>query len=728
MANREHPRRSPSPTDTMISVSDRLEEAGFVVDAEVFRWYVDQQGGLDLTPGFYQLPTNDHMGNVLSRLRTPPDQTYLRVTFPEGFTIEQMGERLAEVSPRLEAEAFVAAAELPDIASLLRPPGVTSMEGLLFPDTYQVSNADNEAQVVLKMVGADGARGRAGGPDRPGERDRLSPYDILIIASMIEKEAKLDVDRPKIARVIYNRLFIGMNLQIDATLYYQGDRDTPFPVLRQTPGPYNTYLQPGPPADAHREPRPGVDPRRAQPGRQPAVGRPDLSGPRRPDPGVPVPVLRARRRTGRTRVRSHARAARGEHRGGPCRRGPPVTGPITGATRLAAVIGSPVRHSLSPALHNAAFEAAGVDWRFVAFDVAPGSATDASPRCAPSASAGSRSRCRTRPTWRLRSTRSTPAAAALQSVNTVVLRDDGTTFGASTDGQGFVDSLRSDGVDLDGRRVVVLGAGGAARSIVDALGRFRGRRHRARQPVRFFTAGESHGAALVVIVEGLPAGLEIQVEEVQGELARRRLGYGRGPRMRFEQDEVTLIGGVRHGRTLGSPVAIEIANTEWTRSDKWHEEMSPAPGDQGNPLTQVRPGHADLAGMQKYGFTDARDVLERASARETAARVAAGTLAKKLLSHLGVEIISHVIQMGGARAAPVGRPTPGRPGHRRRLRGPLLRPGGRARDGRRDQGGGQGRRQPRRCGRGARLRRARRPRQPRALGPQARRRCSPRRS
>ena len=177
--------------------------------------------------------------------------------------------------------------------------------------------------------------------------------------------------------------------------------------------------------------------------------------------------------------------------------------------------------------------------------------------------------------------------------------------------------------------------------------------------LRFFTAGESHGQALVAIVEGLPAGLVITVEEIQAELARRRLGFGRGPRQKFEQDELTLIGGVRHGRTLGSPVAIEIKNSEWFRSDKWHAEMSPAPGATTAPLTQVRPGHADLAGMQKYGFTDARDVLERASARETAARVAAGAVAKKLLSYLGVEIISHVIQMGDARvAADAARPTP----------------------------------------------------------------------
>ncbi len=175
--------------------------------------------------------------------------------------------------------------------------------------------------------------------------------------------------------------------------------------------------------------------------------------------------------------------------------------------------------------------------------------------------------------------------------------------------------------------------------------------------LRLLTAGESHGQALVVVLEGLPAGLELTVEEIQEEMGRRRLGYGRGPRQRFEVDELTLIGGVRHGRTLGSPLAIEIKNTEWFRSDKWHEEMSPAPGATKDALTKVRPGHADLAGMQKYGFGDARDVLERASARETAARVAAGAVAKKLLSLIGVEIMSHVIQMGSARASLEAVPT-----------------------------------------------------------------------
>ena len=175
--------------------------------------------------------------------------------------------------------------------------------------------------------------------------------------------------------------------------------------------------------------------------------------------------------------------------------------------------------------------------------------------------------------------------------------------------------------------------------------------------LRFLTAGESHGRALVVVLEGLPSGLPITVAEIQAELARRRLGYGRGPRMRFEQDEVTILGGIRHGRTLGSPVAIEIGNSEWARG-KWSDEMSTAPGRTAKPLTTPRPGHADLAGMQKYDFVDARDVLERASARETAARVAAGAVAKVLLAAIGAEVISHVVQLGAVRSDAGRRPEP----------------------------------------------------------------------
>nr|WP_245620438.1 chorismate synthase [Cryptosporangium arvum] len=166
------------------------------------------------------------------------------------------------------------------------------------------------------------------------------------------------------------------------------------------------------------------------------------------------------------------------------------------------------------------------------------------------------------------------------------------------------------------------------------------------------TAGESHGPALVAMLEGLPAGISVTTTEISEQLARRRLGYGRGARMKFEQDQVEILGGVRHGSTLGSPVAIRIGNTEWP---KWEEVMSADPVDEeilaglarNAPLTRPRPGHADLAGMQKYGFTDARPILERASARETAARVALGTVAQSLLRQaLGVEIVSHVVELG----------------------------------------------------------------------------------
>jgi chorismate synthase len=173
--------------------------------------------------------------------------------------------------------------------------------------------------------------------------------------------------------------------------------------------------------------------------------------------------------------------------------------------------------------------------------------------------------------------------------------------------------------------------------------------------LRFLTAGESHGPALTVVVEGLPAGLPITIEEIAAELARRRLGFGRGPRMRLERDDVEILGGVRHERTLGSPVSIVIHNTEWP---KWQEEMATGPGITERPLREPRPGHADLVGMQKYGFDDARNVLERASARETAARVAAGALAKALLASIGARVISHVVGLGPVSAAADARPVP----------------------------------------------------------------------
>ena len=170
--------------------------------------------------------------------------------------------------------------------------------------------------------------------------------------------------------------------------------------------------------------------------------------------------------------------------------------------------------------------------------------------------------------------------------------------------------------------------------------------------LRWLTAGESHGPALSAILEGLPAGVEVSTNDISAALARRRLGFGRGARMKFEQDEVSITGGIRHGFTQGGPVAISIANSEWP---KWQDVMSADPVDQADlvnvarnaPLTRPRPGHADLAGMQKYSLNDARPILERASARETAARVALGEVAKRFLQQsAGITILSHVVSIG----------------------------------------------------------------------------------
>jgi chorismate synthase len=182
--------------------------------------------------------------------------------------------------------------------------------------------------------------------------------------------------------------------------------------------------------------------------------------------------------------------------------------------------------------------------------------------------------------------------------------------------------------------------------------------------LRWLTAGESHGPALVAVLEGVPAGVEVTGAEIVAQLSRRRLGYGRGARMSFEQDEIEIIGGIRHGITLGSPVAVRVGNSEWP---KWRTVMAADPVDPAElasqsrnaPLTRPRPGHADLAGMQKYGHTDARPILERASARETAARVAVGTVARELIRQaFGIEIVSHVVELGSVAAKPGLRPRP----------------------------------------------------------------------
>jgi UPF0755 protein len=242
--------------DTLESVSERLELEGLISDASVFRWYVERQGGLDLTPGYYQIRPSDHMGNVMHALGTPPELTYRQVTFPEGFTLSKMANRLSEEVPRLTYAEYVAAATDGSIVSeysQFAPAGTTSLEGLLFPDTYQVSNGESAADVVQRQVELMERVGRQEQIVEKGYALALSAYEVLVIASMVEREAKTDADRPMVARVIINRLHhpdretypAGMPLQIDATLFYGQDADASVSQLKLIDSPYNTYMYAG---------------------------------------------------------------------------------------------------------------------------------------------------------------------------------------------------------------------------------------------------------------------------------------------------------------------------------------------------------------------------------------------------------------------------------------------------------------------------------------------------
>jgi len=276
--------------DDLDSLSERLVEEGLISDAGVFRGYVGRNGGLEITPGYYEIRPNDHMGNVLGRLRTPPGQTYSKVTFPEGFTLEKMAFRLDASVDRMSAGDFLAATNDVSIRSQWQPIGGSSLEGLLFPDTYQVSNAESEGQVIERMIAL---------MERVGDQEDIvnksaalgrSPYEILIIASLIEREAKVSGDRDKISRVIHNRLFISASnpdspfpLQIDAAVYYGGEQagtstELPFSQLRQIDGPYNTYLRTGLP------PTPIANPGRAS-------IRAALNPAPNPAPGDPICVV-----------------------------------------------------------------------------------------------------------------------------------------------------------------------------------------------------------------------------------------------------------------------------------------------------------------------------------------------------------------------------------------------------------------------------------------------------
>jgi UPF0755 protein len=230
--------------DTLSSVADRLQQEGIITNARVFRWYVQHKGGLTLKPGYFAIRPKDDMGNIVAVLRTSPTETYTNVTFPEGYAVARMGARLEKSVPRLSAAKFVAAATAGQIRSQLVPQA-TSLEGLLFPDSYQVGGSETEAQVVSRLAAQMTRVADNLGIQNSKQNIGMTPYQVLIVASMIEKEAKVDQDRALIARVIYNRLFFGTPLQIDATLYYKQDESKPFSALKALDTPYNSYLHTG---------------------------------------------------------------------------------------------------------------------------------------------------------------------------------------------------------------------------------------------------------------------------------------------------------------------------------------------------------------------------------------------------------------------------------------------------------------------------------------------------
>ena len=231
--------------DTISSVASRLHSAGIISNATIFRWYVSTKGTIALTPGYYALKPKDNAGSIVEALSTPPAQTFIYVTFPEGMTVAQMAQRLSEKMTFMKPEDFMAAANSPDTASELRPTSQTSLEGLLFPDTYQISGDDTESRVVARLVSMMERVSRQVELTAGAKARGFSPYEILIIASLIEREAKVATDRSKIAQVIYNRLAKKMKLEIDASVKYGQDPAMSWTDMKATDTPYNTYINKG---------------------------------------------------------------------------------------------------------------------------------------------------------------------------------------------------------------------------------------------------------------------------------------------------------------------------------------------------------------------------------------------------------------------------------------------------------------------------------------------------
>lgn len=237
-------------TDDLLTISKRLEQEGFIVNDSVFRSYVSSKGGLEVAAGFYTVKPLDHVGNILRILRTPPNETLTKITFPEGFTLSQMAQRLGEEVKSVNESDFLlktgdTPAEISAVRSVYQPESITSLEGLLFPDTYLINGDQTATQVAQQMLKLMERVGRQEGLDDSMNAVGLTPYEVLTIASIIEREAKVPEDRAKISRVIYNRLSLGMPLEIDATLFYKQNTDLPFLELKAIDSPYNSYLYTG---------------------------------------------------------------------------------------------------------------------------------------------------------------------------------------------------------------------------------------------------------------------------------------------------------------------------------------------------------------------------------------------------------------------------------------------------------------------------------------------------
>jgi UPF0755 protein len=231
--------------DTLSSVASRLEDQKVIKSASIFRWYASTKGGIDLTPGYYTLHVGENAGAIIKALSTPPAQTFISVTFPEGMTVAQMADRLSSKLTFMTPADFLTAATDGSVRSELQPKNINTLEGLLFPDTYQVSGDGSESRVVSTMASMMERVARQVDLTAGAKLRGYSPYQILIIASLIEREAKVAADRPKIAQVIYNRLAAKMPLEIDAAVKYGQDPTMSWTDMKATDTPYNTYINKG---------------------------------------------------------------------------------------------------------------------------------------------------------------------------------------------------------------------------------------------------------------------------------------------------------------------------------------------------------------------------------------------------------------------------------------------------------------------------------------------------